>query len=126
MTKYERIIDYLKSMSDYDLAYAMSYTCYMYNLYTDYWHSMGDFDEVMDDVEPSYTVKLALEAGHDFDMTDEYFMTDKVSYLYSGNAEDVAEYVRNDIQEYARLIIDYDVTDTGDTGLNSIIERGED
>lgn len=125
MTKTERIINYLKSMADYDLAFTTAYICYTYNLYTDQWQSMGDFDEVMEDVEPSYTVKLALDAGHDFDMTDEFFITDKCTYLYSGNAEDVAEYVRNDIQEYARLIIDYDVTDTGDNELNSIIERGD-
>lgn len=125
MTKTERIIEYLNSMSDYDLVSTIANICYQNNFYCEQWMDMNDFDEVMEDVEPSYTVQLALDAGHDFDIGDEYFITDKVNYLYSGTAEEAAEWIRNDIPEYARIIVDYGIDDTGDNGLDSIIERGD-
>lgn len=126
MTKYERIVEYMDSMSNTALAYTMASVCYQYNLYADHWQEMGDFDEVMDDVEPSYAVCLALKAHGDFDLTDEFFISDKISFLYSANAEEVGRSIRNDIPEYARLIVSYGVSDTGDSGLDSILERGED
>ena len=125
MTKTERLIDYMNSMDNNDLVHTIVDMCYQYNLYTDNWMSMEDFDEVMKDVEPSCTVKLVLDAGRDFDMTDEYFITDKMDYMYSGDVDMTAKWIRNDIPEYARIIIDYGIEDTLDAGLNSIIERGD-
>lgn len=126
MTKYERIIEYMYGMSNTDLAYTMSNVCYYYHFYNDYWLEMGDFDDAMEDVMPSEAIHLAMCAGVDFRLGDEFFITDKCTYLYSGNAEEVGEWIRNDIPEYARMIVDYDVCNTGDSGLDSIIERGED
>lgn len=126
MTKTERIIEYMYGMSDTELAYTMANVCYMYNFYNDMWQGMGDFDEVMEGVLPSYVAELVIKAGKDFDPTDEFFITDGISYLYSGNAEYVGECIRNDIPEYARLLVNYGVWNTGEGGLDSILERGED
>lgn len=125
MTKTERIIEYMYGMSDTALAYTMANVCYMYNFYNDRWQEMGDFDEVMEGVLPSYVAELVIKAGKDFDTTDEFFITDGMSYLYSGNAEYVGEWIRNDIPEYASMLVAYGVLDTGDSGLDSILERGD-
>lgn len=125
MTKTERIIKCLMAMSNSHLAYTMASICYEYNLYLDYWQDMDDFDEVMEDVEPSYTVKLVLDAGMDFDMSDEFFRTDKMGYIQSADANEVGEYIKNEVEEYARLIIAYGVQYTLDDELNNIIERGD-
>lgn len=126
MTKTERIIEYMYGMSDTDLAYTMANVCYYYHFYNDYWQEMGDFDEVMEGVLPSYVAELVIKAGKDFDPTDEFFITDGISYLYSRNAEYVGEWIRDYIPEYARMLVAYGVLNTLDSGLNSILERGED
>ena len=126
MSKTERIIEYMQAMSNTDLAYTMANVCYMYNFYNDRWQEMGDFDEVMEGVLPSYVAELVIKAAKDFDPTDEFFITDGMSYLYSDNAEGVGQDIRNDIPEYARLFVNYGVWNTGDSGLDSILERGED
>ena len=126
MSTTERIIEYMYGMSNTDLAYAMANVCYMYNFYNDRWQEMGDFDEVMEGVLPSYVAELVIKAGKDFDPTDEFFITDGISYIYSDNAEGVGQDIRNNIPEYASILVDYGVSDTGDSGLNSILERGED
>lgn len=125
MTKAERLIEYLNSMSDSDLVYPMIEMCYRYNFCLDYWQSMQDFDGIMGDVEPSYVVKLVLDAGDDFDIDDEFFITDKTNYLYSGDIEDVADWIRKDIPEYAKLIVEYGIQNIIDDGINSIFERGD-
>lgn len=125
MTKTELIIEYMQAMSNTDLAYTMSNVCYMYNFYNDRWQEMEDFDEVMKRVLPSYVAELVIKAGKDFDPTDEFFITDGISYLYSGNAEYVGEWIRKDIPEYASMLVAYGVLDTGDSGLDSILERGD-
>lgn len=119
MTKTERIIEYMQAMSNTDLAYTMANVCYYYHLYNDYWLEMEDFDEVM---EGSYVAELVIKAGKDFDPTDEFFITDGMSYLYSDNAEGVGQDIRNNIPEYASMLVDYGVSDTGDSGLDSILE----
>ena len=126
MTKTERIIEYMHGMSNTDLAYTMANVCYMYNFYNDRWQEMGDFDEVMEGVLPSYVAELVIKAGKDFDPTDEFVITDGISYLYSDNAEGVGQEIRNNIPEYASIIMAYGVWNTGDSGLDSILERGED
>lgn len=126
MTKYERIVEYMYGMSNTELAYTMSKVCYMYNFYNDRWQEMGDFDEVMEGVLPSYVAELVIKAGKDFDPTDEFFITDGISYLYSDNAEGVGQDIRNNIPEYAGMLMAYGVWNTGDSGLDSILERGED
>lgn len=125
MTKYERVVEYIACMSNTDLAYTMSNVCYMYNFYNDRWQEMEDFDEVMKRVLPSYVAELVIKAGKDFNPTDEFFITDGISYLYSGNAEYVGEWIRKDIPEYASMLVAYGVLDTGDSGLDSILERGD-
>lgn len=124
-SKTERIIECLNSMSNSHLAYTMASICYEYNLYLDFWQDMEDFDEVMEDVEPSYTVKLVLEAGMDFDMSDEFFRTDKMNYIQSADANEVGKCIKNDVEQYAHLIIAYGVQYTLDDELNNIIERGD-
>lgn len=126
MTKTERIIEYMYGMSDTELAYTMANVCYYYHFYNDYWLEMGDFDDAMEGVLPSYVAELVIKAGKDFDPTDEFFITDGMSYLYSGNAEYVGEWMRDYIPEYARMLVAYGVCSTGDSGLDSILEMGED
>ena len=126
MTKYERVVEYMQAMSNTALAYTVSSVCYQWNFHVERWQEMGDFDEVMEGVLPSYVAELVIKAGKDFDPTDEFFITDGISYLYSGNAEYVGEWIRKDIPEYAGMLIAYGVWNTGDSGLGSILERGED
>ena len=126
MTKTERIIEYMYGMSDTDLAYTMANVCYYYHFYNDYWLVMGDFDDAMEDIMPSEAIYLATLAGDDFNLADEFFITDKCTYLYSANAEYVGEWIRKDIPEYARMLIAYGVLNTLDSDLNSILERGDD
>lgn len=125
MTKYERVVEYMQAMSNTALAYTVSSVCYQWNFHVERWQEMGDFDDVMEGVLPSYVAELVIKAGKDFDPTDEFFRTDGMSYLYSGNAEEVGQDIRNDIPEYARLLVNYGVWNTGDSGLDSILERGE-
>ena len=126
MTKTERIIEYMYGMSDTDLAYTMANVCYYHHFYDDYWLEMGDFDDAMEDVMPSEAIHLATRAGDDFNLADEFFITDKCTYLYSANAEYVGGWMRDYIPEYARMLVAYGVLNTLDSGLNSILERGED
>ncbi len=126
MTKYERVVEYMQAMSNTALAYTVSSVCYQWNFYAERWQEMGDFDDVMEDVLPSEAIHLATCAGDDFSLSDEFFITDKCTYLYSANAEEVGQDIRNDIPEYARLLVNYGVWNTGDSGLDSILERGED
>lgn len=126
MTKTERIIEYMRGMSGTDLAYTMANVCYYYHFYNDYWLEMEAFDDAMEDVIPSEAIHLAKLAGDDFSLADEFFITDKCTYLYSRNAEYVGEWIRDYIPEYARMLVAYGVLNTLDSGLNSILERGED
>ena len=125
MTKYERVVEYMQAMSNTALAYTISSVCYQWNFYVGRWHEMGNFDDVMEGVLPSYVAELVIKAGKDFDPTDEFFITDGMSYLYSDNAEGVGQDIRNNIPEYARLFVNYGVWNTGDSGLDSILERGD-
>lgn len=52
--------------------------------------------------------------------------TDFVEELQSCSAEEAGEDIRNNLEEYARILVDNDVYDTGDDGLDSILESEED
>lgn len=125
MTKLERIVDYLSTMQAEKLAYIMADACYECGEADWYWQDMESFDGVFRDEQPSQVAYLVINAGRDFDLNDEFFRTDFVEELQSCSAEKAGEDIRDNLEEYARILVDNDVY-TGDDGLDSILESEED
>lgn len=125
MTKLERVIKYMDThLSNSGLAYIMANACYECREVDWYWQDMESFDDVFRDEQPSQVAYLVINAGRDFDIDHEFFRTDFVEELQSGSAEDVGEDIRDNLEEYARILVDNDVY-TGDDGLDSILESEE-
>ena len=126
MTKLERVIKYMDTnLSNSGLAYIMADACYECREVDWYWQDMESFDDVFRDEQPSQVAYLVINAGRDFDLNDGFFRTDFVEELQSCSAEEAGEDIRDNLEEYARILIDYDVY-TGDDGLDSILESEED
>ena len=127
MTKLERVIKYMDTnLSNRGLAYIMADACYECREVDRYWQDMESFDGVFRDEQPSQVAYLVINAGRDFDLNDEFFRTDFVEELQSCSAEKAGEDIRDNLEEYARILVDNDVYDTGDDGLDSILESEED
>lgn len=127
MTKLERVIQYMDTnLSNSGLAYIMADACYEWGEVDWYWQDMESFDDVFRDEQSSQVAYLVINAGRDFDLNDEFFRTDFVEELQSCSAEEAGEDIRNNLEEYARILVDNDVYDTGDDGLDSILESEED